>query len=192
MTVQTGFKSIITRVLNAQVEPINFADNINAAKNINNFVANSTNNMIPQVIDPNSLYPRTNMILVNCIYFKGIWETQFPKNQTYRGSFFIDNKNTIQVDYMNVKAKFKVGYFDDFDGFQTLSLPYKNSGMTMLLVLPQNITGLPNLISKMSSFDWTKIEDMMYSMTVNVIMPKFNITFDSKIQNNLKKVSNLD
>lgn len=189
LSVQSSFKSTITRVLNAQIESIRFSDPIQAAKTINTFVANSTHNMITEVIDPNGLSSHVNMIIANCIYFKGIWKNTFSKNRTFKDQFFIDNKNTVRVEYMTVKATFKYRYFSDLGEFTAVSLPYDNSGMTMLLILPKNKTGLSNLISKMSNFDWTKIEDSMYETSVNVTIPKFNVTFDSNIEQNLKKVS---
>ncbi|CAG9810357.1 unnamed protein product [Chironomus riparius] len=184
---QPSYKSTIIRVLNADIEQIAFAQNIEAAEKINGFVAEKTHNMITEVIDADSIDSGTTMILVNCIYFKGEWLYTFNKSLTFTGNFFVDNTNTVPVDFMTIKSKFSYGYISEFESM-VVSLPYKNSDMTMLLVLPRNKTGLPYVISKMSDFDWSTVDKNMRVVNVNVTMPKFNITFDSHIDSILKNM----
>lgn len=185
---QPSYATTISRVLNAEIERISFAQNIEAAERINSYVAEKTHNMITEVIEPNSLNEGITMVLVNVIYFKGDWLYSFNKSRTFTDSFFIDDKSTVPVDFMTIKTRFLNGYIPEFQSF-AVSLPYKNSDMTMLLVLPRNKTGLPYVVSKMSDFDWTTIDQKMMMSSVNVTMPKFNITFDSHIDGILKNVS---
>jgi serpin B len=179
----------IVRVLNAEIESISFAQNVQAAIRINAYVAQKTHNMIKHVVDPNSISPATTMILLNCIYFKGTWQYTFPKKQTYPGRFFIDETNTVPVKFMTQKTEFMFGYLEDFDGASILSLPYKNSDMTMLFVLPRRKNGLPDIVNNMTNFDWSTIDQFMGLVEVKVTIPKFNVTFDQTIDGVLKNVS---
>lgn len=185
---QPSYKTTIIRVLNADIEQIAFAQNIEAAEIINGFVAEKTHNMIKEVIDADGLDAGTTMVLVNCIYFKGEWLYTFNKSRTFTGNFFVDDTNTVPVDYMTIKTKFLNGYINELESV-VVSLPYKNSDMTMLLILPRNKTGLPYVVSKLSDFDWSTIDQRMRLTNVNVTMPKFNITFDMHIDAILKNVS---
>jgi len=187
---QPSYKTTISRVLNAEIERISFAQNVEAAERINSYVAEKTHNMITEVIEPNSLNAEITMVLVNVIYFKGDWLYSFNKSLTFTNSFFIDDKSTVPVEFMTIKTRFLNGFIPEFQSF-VVSLPYKNSDMTMLLVLPRNKTGLPHVVSKMSDFDWTTIDQRMMMSSVNVTMPKFNITFDSHIDGILKNVSKI-
>ncbi|XP_070507847.1 uncharacterized protein [Chironomus tepperi] len=184
---QPSYKTTIIRVLNADIEQVNFAQNIEAAERINGYVAEKTQNMITEVIDADGIDAGTTMILVNCIYFKGEWLYTFNKSRTFTSGFFIDETNKVPVDFMTIKTKFSFGYIQELNSL-AVSLPYKNSDMTMLLILPKNKTSLPYVISKVSNYDWSTIDQEMRMSSVNVTMPKFNITFDSHIDGILKKM----
>lgn len=90
---------------------------------------------------------------------------------------------------MTQEMETKYIYSNELNGFMALSLPYADSSMTMLLVMPENKTGLSNLISNMSNFDWTNIEKKMTMRSVNITMPRFNVSFESSIESTLKEVS---
>lgn len=179
----------IVRVLNAEIESISFLQNVQAAQRINSFVAQKTHNMINEVITPDLISASTTMILLNCIYFKGTWQYMFQKKNTHAGKFFIDETNTVPVQYMTQKAHFMYGFVEELNFASILSLPYKNSDMTMLFVLPRKKTGLPDIVNNMSNFDWSTIDQQMGSVEVKVTIPKFNISFEEEINNVLKNVS---
>lgn len=185
---QPSYATTISRVLNAEIERISFVQNVEAAERINSYVAEKTHNLITEVIEPNSLNEGITMVLVNVIYFKGEWLYTFNKSRTFTGSFNVDDKSTVPVDYMTIKTRFLNGYIPELQSF-VVSLPYKNSDMTMLLVLPRNKTGLPHVVNKMSDFDWSAIDQKMMMGNINVTMPKFNITFESHIDGILRNVS---
>ena len=129
------------------------------------------------------------MILLNCIYFKGSWQYKFPKNKTYDGKFYIDEINTVPVQFMTQKSEFMFGGIEEFNWASILSLPYANSDMTMLFVLPRQIHELPELINNMTNFDWSTVDSRMYPTQVVVTIPKFNASFEQRIEGNLKNVS---
>lgn len=144
--------------------------------------------MISSVVDANSLNEGTNMILVNCIYFKGTWQLTFPKNATRQGNFFLDNTTSVKVDFMNLKNRFRFGIFRELNFASVVSLPYRDSGMSMMLVLPENKTGLPDLLSVMHKVDWSTVDEQLGMETVNVTIPKFNASFDELLNEHLKDV----
>ncbi|CAG9810356.1 unnamed protein product [Chironomus riparius] len=189
LTPQHNYKLTIQRVLNAEIESIAFAQNVQAAQRINSYVAQKTHNMIMEVIDQNAINSGITMILLNCIYFKGTWQYKFLKKNTFTGKFFLDETNTVPAQFMTQKTYFSFGYIEELNYASVLSLPYKNSDMTMLFVLPRKKDGLPSLISNMSMVDWSSIDKIMGEIEVKVTIPKFNISFEQDVDGTLKNVS---
>ena len=54
----------------------------------------------------------TVMALLNSIYFKGTWATEFPESDTYEADFWTGSE-TVQADFMSVLAEFN---YADEDG----------------------------------------------------------------------------
>lgn len=64
------------------------------------------------------------LIVTNAIYFKGNWRRQFPKNQSHLGTFYVDPRSTINVEYMQMTNKFYYADAKELDA-QILRLPYE-------------------------------------------------------------------
>lgn len=70
----------------AKVTNLDFSDR-NAPTVINNWVKQSTDGKINQIIG--NINPNDVLFLINAIYFKGKWTTQFDKNQTADYPFYL-------------------------------------------------------------------------------------------------------
>lgn len=44
------------------------------------------------------------MVLVNAIYFKGLWQHQFVKDRTDKAAFYTSDTDSVMVDMMHVKV----------------------------------------------------------------------------------------
>uniref|UniRef100_A0A1I7VHK0 SERPIN domain-containing protein n=1 Tax=Loa loa TaxID=7209 RepID=A0A1I7VHK0_LOALO len=84
----------------------------------------------------------TEMLLLNAIYFNGIWKTQFDDTETYNDKFYISNGKTKNVLMMRLEAKFP--YYED-DSVQVVKLPYVGNEVEMVLILPRIRFGISNL-----------------------------------------------
>lgn len=65
-----------------------------------------------------------SLILVNGIYFKGLWSRQFKTTDTKKAPFFLGEKDAVDVDMMSQTSKFLYGNFPDV-GAHAVALPYK-------------------------------------------------------------------
>jgi len=58
---------------------------------INEWVLSQTNNLIKDLLPPNSIDSTTRMVLVNAIYFKGAWKYSFDSQNTIKAPFILSN-----------------------------------------------------------------------------------------------------
>lgn len=72
----------------------------------------------------------TRLVLVNAIYFKGVWAMPFEKRNTKRGFFFTDQRQKVEVDFMNKTEVFSYARLHDLDA-QIIELPYQVSIYTI-------------------------------------------------------------
>lgn len=189
-STKQSFKDVAVKSFNSDAQDLDFTNSKESADTINSWVEDQTNNKIKNLIAEDSLDGETRMVLVNAIYFKGFWTYQFDPKATYRSSFYLNEEDSVQVDFMRVKKHFKYGLVEKLDA-TALELPYKDSDISMLIVLPNKRTGLAELESKLHTIDLAEITSGMRSQEVNVELPKFKIEFDIELNEPLQKVMGL-
>ncbi|XP_069179653.1 leukocyte elastase inhibitor-like [Procambarus clarkii] len=139
--VKSGFplRDCIRDVLKKEVENIDFSQAAKAAATINQFVNKTTRGKIPTVVTESDV-ARTLMALVNAVYFKGFWLSQFNLTQTTKQKFFTTPSQHSLVDMMTQLQKFRFGVSSEL-GATVLEMPYKGKAASMLVLLPHNTPG---------------------------------------------------
>ena len=66
----------------------------------------------------------TRLVLVNAVYFKGLWTNPFNKHSTYDQDFWVSQDSSIKVPMMHIKEKFAYSPRKDL-GATVLSMDYK-------------------------------------------------------------------
>ncbi len=141
---------------------------------INQWVEKQTNDKIQNLLGPGTVTPLTRLILTNAIYFKAAWADQFSKNATENADFHPSAGKTIQAPMMH-----NSGGYEYFKGpaFQALLLPYEKDEISMLILLPDNVDGLPALERSLSAGNLEKwVASLSYAHEVIVSLPRFKIT----------------
>jgi serpin B len=179
-TVKQVFIDINRHYFNAEVKASDFYDPATVIQ-INNWVKTKTHDKIEKVID--NIPSNAVMYLINAIYFKGIWKYKFDSENTVEGPFNTPNSGSVLVNFMNQKARFK--YMDN-DLLSAIELPYGNSGLSMVVLLPVQDKTIPNVIQNFSQDNWTEWCNNMDSTEVTVRLPKFKFAYDSTINESLK------
>jgi serpin B len=186
-SVKRSFNEVATKSFASEAQSLDFSQNTQSAATINGWVEANTNNKIKDLISADSLDSDTRMVLVNAIYFKGFWTYQFDPKNTFKAPFYLNDQDTVDVDYMKVKKHFKYGALPELDA-TAIELPYKDSDISMLIILPNTKTGLSALEGKLNTIDLGEVSNKLYSQEVNVELPKFKIEFDIELNEPLKKV----
>lgn len=165
---------------------MDFKDNELAARNINEWISNQTDHKITDLIDAEVITSDTRVILVNAIYFKGVWKNKFPKENTFTGNFYINEKDFKDIEFMQLKTDLRYNRFEDLNA-ACVELPYENEDIALYVVLPNERTGLKDLLSKFHKIDFQKeIVDNLIEQKVDVTLPRFKTEFSVNLNGALK------
>ncbi|KAG7188358.1 hypothetical protein KM043_008013 [Ampulex compressa] len=134
-SIRPEYRTIVENCYKSEVLNLDFARNGGEAKNvINNWVSRKTMGKISSILmDVPS--PATKVIMASALYFNGEWNQHFINGATARKTFFIEEKETITVDMMYNGGVFPF-YEDSQMGVRILALPYKDSEVSMYILMP--------------------------------------------------------
>ncbi|XP_032306077.1 uncharacterized protein LOC6494624 [Drosophila ananassae] len=181
------FDQLLSKEFLSAAQNVNFASSAQAAATINGWVEERTDHLIKDLIPASALNADSRLVLVNAIHFKGSWVHQFPKYATRPDTFHLDNERSIQVPMMSVKERF--GYADlPSLNAAALELPYKDSDLSMLIILPHSKTGLPALEEKLRSTPLSVITQALHKTQVQVKLPKFKAEFQVELTEVFRKL----
>lgn len=155
--------------------------NDSTVDDVNSWVSKNTKGMIPSLLEPGSLDPTPEkiimMMLINTLYFEADWMN--PYDSSYAGTFTDLNGEKHNIQRMNSKESF---YYDlgDADAFKK---PYAGGEYSFVGILPRE----NDIISYVNSMDAEKItEDLKTyedpdSIDLYVTMPKFSYDYSKSL-----------
>uniref|UniRef100_A0A224X3U8 Putative Protease inhibitor n=1 Tax=Megacormus gertschi TaxID=1843536 RepID=A0A224X3U8_9SCOR len=190
--ISEDYKEALKTYYKAITKEVNFgSENKAALDDINNWVSEKTQGKIPKLLE--ELDKDTVMVLLNAVYFKGTWKTQFNESFTRDGEFYANGKDAKQVKMMNTKSKFQYDNFPE-DKFHALKLPYKGEEVSMVIVLPFERNGLKDLEDILTL---QKLQEIASSVNggerrIKVSIPKFKLEDSKELVENLKQLGMRD
>ncbi|KAK9888528.1 hypothetical protein WA026_000779 [Henosepilachna vigintioctopunctata] len=173
-TLKENFKNAVVNKFHSEVENVDFASASKTAGVINSWVEDKTRNKIKDIISPNDLNADTRLVLVNAIYFKGNWQNKFDKGATRTEPFYLNDKDTIDVQMMHINKKFNYKHDESLKA-KVIELPYTNPEVSLVVILPDEKDGIKDLEKKLEKFDLTKITEGTWNTEVELALPKFKI-----------------
>jgi serpin B len=168
-----GFMDLVQKEYRSKISLADFVGNAETERKvINTWVEKQTNDKIKDLIPEDVLDALTRMVLVNAIYFKGDWASQFKENHTREREFNVTAEEEVQAKMMYQQGKFRLAADADT---QALEMPYKGDRLSMLVLLPKQKNGISKLEK---TFTAKKLNDLVTKLretTVQVTFPKFKI-----------------
>ena len=177
--VENAFKDLLGQSFKAQIFAENFEDQATVG-NINNWASEKTNGRIPKVID--QIQPDNVMFLINALYFKGDWKTQFKPSETMDMPFKLASGGTTNVRMMRLNTNLKRGFRPTYTAFE---LPYGSDKYAMTVLLPAENTTADALIATFNSAEWTQLQKDMILGNIDIGLPKFTLKYDINLNNTL-------
>jgi len=154
---------------------------------INDWVGEETRDKIPELIPRGLLDASTRLVLTNAIYFKGTWKLQFDPELTRDLPFHVSRDLEVTAPMMSMRSP-ELPYFEG-DGLQALELPYVGERTSMVLLLPDETTGLATLEKEL---DAESLETMLGEMRTrelqSVLLPRFTMTRKFRLEETLGRM----
>lgn len=154
-----------------------------AQQQINEYVALRTKGMIKELLKepPDAA---TELITVNTVYLDAKWKNPFKKTSTFKRPFYAA-RGERQVDFMHSTSQYKIFKSDIC---KILFLPYYGEQLEMAIILPEKNTALNILKGKFTSDCLSRISKNAPFKTVEVALPKFEISYRIDLINPLSKM----
>jgi serpin B len=158
----------------AGVQLVDYAkDREGARRQINAWVADQTQQRIPELIGPGGLDgPPIRLVLVNAVYLKAPWLWPFRAEATADGPFTLLDGSTVTAPMMSQADSFA---FAQGDGWRAVELPYIDGKLALTLVLPDDFANFA------ASFDAARLNEItaaLMEQEVIVVLPRFS--FETK------------
>lgn len=123
--IKDEFKDATRNFFRSESSNLDFSKPREAAKTINDWCSEQTNQKINEILGEKDLNSDTALVLVNAVYFKADWLNKFDKKCTKLRSFRLndEDKSCLEVPTMYVEAKFFYGEVQELDAAYVV-LPY--------------------------------------------------------------------
>jgi len=175
--------SLLKTNYGAGLEEVDFEHNPEGARQtINAWVEKQTADKIQDLIGQGVLTSETRLVLTNAIYFKGTWVSPFDKRYTQDEPFHLSGGSEKNVPMMRHTGDY--GYMEDPD-FQALLLPYEGFELSMIVLLPRRVDGLPALERELTPEKLSDAFGKIGNEQVDVSMPRFRMTGEFQLKSTL-------
>lgn len=171
-SVRADYLDTLNQSFNAELWKVNFPDEA-SRRNINDWAKNKTEGKIEELIGE-PLPENTKLVLLNAIYFKGLWESPFRVRDTSRGSFFNGGTQRVAVDMMHQEVHGGYAYDAQINA-DVADLPYVGLDYSMTIVLPKEKTGADALRRRLSWRVFQRLLSELHETTLRVALPRFKL-----------------
>ncbi|KFQ21843.1 Neuroserpin, partial [Merops nubicus] len=178
--ISDKFLQLVKKYFKAEVENIDFSQSAAVATHINKWVENHTNNMIKDFVSSRDFGALTHLALINAIYFKGSWKSQFRPENTRTFSFTKDDESEVQIPMMYQQGEFYYGEFSDGSNeaggiYQVLEIPYEGDEISMMIVLSRQEVPLVTLEPLVKASLINEWANSVKKQKVEVYLPRFTV-----------------
>ncbi|XP_013097703.2 leukocyte elastase inhibitor isoform X3 [Stomoxys calcitrans] len=186
--IKPEYATVTKEKYHAAAETVDFAKSEAAAQNINAWVENKTAGKITDLVSAESLGPDTRLVLLNALHFKGEWQEKFDEEDTREDDFWLNEEESVQVKFMFRQSNFRYGYIREFE-CEALELPYKDSDLSMFVLLPDKRDGLKDLAEKLKTVNLLDLDQKLHDADDMIVrFPKFKIEYSIELSDVLKEM----
>ena len=169
-----AFLANATNQYQANINQADFGTDADAMTDeINDWVAQETQNKIQNILSPGMVNPNTVLVLANAIYFLGVWTTSFEATNTSTQPFYLSSTSQVDAPLMHQPTNW-VKYMATSD-FQAIELPYGSNQVSMVILLPWQVDGLGRLEQQLSPAFLSNVLARMTDQQVAIFLPRFTL-----------------
>lgn len=174
------FFKVNRRYYNAEISVLDFASP-EALGTINGWVDKNTDGLIDKIID--AIPPEAVLYLINAIYFKGTWQTEFDPKRTNDFEFNTAEGGTESVQMMRQSASYQ--YAEEM-GAQAVRLPYDGNRFAMYVFLPAPESSIDTFLDGFDEILWKAWTEKLTKAKGDVYLPRFKIEYECTLNGALK------
>ncbi len=190
LTMVPNFLDLARSSFGAKVEAVDFKRQANHARQvINGWIGQQTEGKIRDLVPPGGLDPSSRVVLTNAIYFKGRWAEPFNKGRTSPNPFTTDEGRTIEVPMMFQNLTAQYGEREDL---QVVELPYIGCRVSMVVLLPRNPAGLPELEKGFTTEELQKLLSLLRKEKGQIGLPRFTLRTQAEVVPRLQSLGMRD
>ena len=166
--LKEDFQKMNIENYSAMVSQLDFSDP-SAVDQINAWCNQTTEGLIPSILD--EVNPAATVYLLNSLYFKARWESEFAPGKTQEGDFSTSSGKMVKADFMQAERR---GLYVKNEWFISTSLSYLNDSYAMRLILPQPGIGIDQVLQALSESDGNLRKNTILA-DINLKMPRFTL-----------------
>ncbi|XP_029648324.1 leukocyte elastase inhibitor-like [Octopus sinensis] len=173
--ISEDYKNNMVKYFFSDIENVDFITNAEKTRiTINDWVKNTTNNKITDLLPSGSLTPQSVLVLINAVYFKGTWAEIFSERATSSRKFYLSSDKTVSHDFMYLSEGFNSKISDNY---KVVELRYIGKAFSMFVILPNEINGLAALEKEINAQFLKDIIDRkgFEGLFLELRMPKFRL-----------------
>src|ERR687892_2901315 len=163
----------------APLERLDFAaDTAAARERINSWVAERTEERIPELLPSGSITPDTVLVLVNALYLEAKWSQPFGKYPTEDAPFTRLDGSVVDIPLMH-NAELEARYVEA-EGYQAVELPYGGGEIAMTVVVP----GKGRFAKYQQEFDAERLAEIDAAMSEGIVdffLPRWSASFSADL-----------
>uniref|UniRef100_L7LRK7 Putative tick salivary serpin n=1 Tax=Rhipicephalus pulchellus TaxID=72859 RepID=L7LRK7_RHIPC len=179
----------INRLFDASLATVQFGEGrgSDVVKEVNEWASKKTQGRIPQFLEevPEET---TKMLVLNAMYFKSDWKTQFDPEFTDKRVFRNEDGTTASVPIMFIIETFDFSHDDELN-VDALRVPYADNQYSMILMLPRNRQSpLASVVQGLTAAKLNEIIGEMEPEQVELSLPKMSVQKMLKLRAPLEKL----
>lgn len=168
ITLKEDFQKMNIENYAATVSQLDFSDP-SAVDQINAWCNQTTEGLIPSILDEVNL--TATVYLLNSLYFKARWESEFAPEKTQEGDFNTSSGKVVKADFMQTQ---RMAAYVENEWFTSTSLSYQNDSYVMRLILPQPEISIDQVLQALSESDGNLWKNVILA-DINLKMPRFTL-----------------
>lgn len=187
ITPNQRYEAIVDRYYHTRIFIEDFSKSDSVSQNINQWVSNVTHGHISELVKSSDI-DNAVMVMINAMYFKGLWRQPFYDNQTFMSEFKSSPTQSKQTQFMSQTGQF---FYVESHQLQAkiLRLPYKGQKFSMFLILPYHEEDNFDLfVNTLDSAQLHKAKWLMDETEVRVVLPKFKFDYSSNLNQVLQSL----
>lgn len=186
--VKSPFLEAMDSDFSAHIEALDFSLP-SALTTMNQWASSNTYGKITKVLT--EISPDAMMFLMNALYFKGTWTTQFEKSKTNNEIFYLEGGSTANVTMMHSSINAKVVTSNNY---KAIELFYGRTNFSMIIIVP-NIT-LTDFCETFNKSEWETISSSFNSQVAQgkwvVSLPRFKFSYEKSLKDQLISMGMVD